>query len=167
MFEKIKFSRCPVSQWPLQDVIILLNILIWAIHQDLECTPLFPYFNGQFLLQPFFLCIHEHYRQVNFVQSRSQDESLQVTISKLLFFNLHKGWLSIHMGHPFSVPIRRTSHLSSAIPANDTQESVFGHRNCPRRERGSNLVPLAPEESAITTEQPLWPSIFNRSTVFL
>ena len=39
-------------------------------------------------------------------------------------------------------------HFSSVIPANDTIESVFGHRNFPRRERGSNLRLLAPEASA-------------------
>ena len=38
--------------------------------------------------------------------------------------------------------------LSSNIPANDTRESMFGHRNFPRRERGSNLGPLAPEANA-------------------
>ena len=36
-------------------------------------------------------------------------------------------------------------HLSSVIPANDTRESVFGDRNFSRRERESNLGPLAPE----------------------
>ena len=45
------------------------------------------------------------------------------------FFNLHRGWLDLHRGHPVNVPIRRTMHLSSVIPANDTRESVFGHRN--------------------------------------
>ena len=45
-------------------------------------------------------------------------------------------------------------HLSSVIPANDTRESVFGLRNFPRRERGLNLGPLAPEASALTTELP-------------
>ena len=45
-------------------------------------------------------------------------------------------------------------HLSNVIPANDTRESVFGLRNFPRRERGSNLGPLAPEASALTTELP-------------
>ena len=45
-------------------------------------------------------------------------------------------------------------HLSSVIPANDTRESVFGLQNFPRRERGSNLGPLAPEASALTTELP-------------
>ena len=39
-------------------------------------------------------------------------------------------------------------HLSSVIPSNDTRESVFGHRNFSRRERESNLGPLAPEASA-------------------
>ena len=32
------------------------------------------------------------------------------------------------MGHPVNIPIRRTMHLSSVIPVNDTRESVFGHR---------------------------------------
>ena len=39
-------------------------------------------------------------------------------------------------------------HLASVISANDTTESVFGHRKFSRRERGSNLGPLAPEASA-------------------
>ena len=45
-------------------------------------------------------------------------------------------------------------HLSGAIPANDTRKSVFGLRNFPLRERRSNLGPLAPEASALTTELP-------------
>ena len=53
-------------------------------------------------------------------------------------------------------------HLSSVIPANDTRESVFGLRNFPRRERGSNLGPLAPEASALTTELPRLSS-FNKN----
>ena len=65
------------------------------------------------------------------------------------FFNLHRGWLSLHRGHPVYVPIRRTMHLSSVIPANDTRESVFGHRNFSRRERESNLGPLAPEATTL------------------
>ena len=32
------------------------------------------------------------------------------------------------MGHPVNVPIRRTMHLSSVIPVNDTRKSMFGHR---------------------------------------
>ena len=34
-------------------------------------------------------------------------------------------------------------HLSSVnvIPANETRESIFGHRNFPRHEQGSNLGP--------------------------
>ena len=52
-------------------------------------------------------------------------------------------WVTVPaQGHPVNVPIRRTMHLSSVIPANDTRESVFGHRNFPRRERGSKLGPL-------------------------
>ena len=77
---------------------------------------------------------------------------IEITVG---FFNLHKGWLSLHRGHPVNnVPIRRTMHLSSVIPANDTKESVFGLQNFPRRKWGSNLGPLAPEASAITTELP-------------
>ena len=64
------------------------------------------------------------------------------------FFNLHRRWLSLHRGHPVNVPIRRTMHLSSVIPANDTRESVFRHRNFSRRKLESNLGPLAPEASA-------------------
>ena len=37
-------------------------------------------------------------------------------------FNLHKGWLSLHRGHPVNVSIRRSMLLSSVIPANDTRE---------------------------------------------
>ena len=51
-------------------------------------------------------------------------------------------------GRLLNVPIRMTMHLFSVIPAIDTRESVFGHRNFPRRERGSNLGLLAPEASA-------------------
>ena len=39
--------------------------------------------------------------------------------------------LSLHRGHPVkwvNVSIRRTTHLFSVIPANDTKESMFGHR---------------------------------------
>ena len=78
-------------------------------------------------------------------------DHIEITLG---FFNLHRGWLSLHRGHPVNIPIRRTMHLSSVIPANDTRESVFGHRNLPRSERGSNLGPLAPEASALTTELP-------------
>ena len=70
---------------------------------------------------------------------------IEITVG---FFNLHRGWLSLHRGHPVNVLIRRTMHLSSVIPANDTRESVFGHRNFSRHERESNLGPLAPEASA-------------------
>ena len=42
----------------------------------------------------------------------------------------------------FNAPIRRTAHLFSVIPANDRNESMFGHRNFPCRERGSILGPL-------------------------
>ena len=59
------------------------------------------------------------------------------------FYKLHKGWLSLHMGHPFNVPIRRTMNLSSVIPANDTRKSIYGLWNFPRLERESNLGPLA------------------------
>ena len=33
----------------------------------------------------------------------------------------------MHRGPPVNVPIRRTAHLFSDIPANDTKESMFGH----------------------------------------
>ena len=92
----------------------------------------------------------EYHRQVYFVHSRLQDESLQETISKLGFFNLAaQGVLSLHRGHPVNVPIQRTMHLSSVIPANVNRESVFGHQIFPCRERGSNLEPLAPEATFV------------------
>ena len=49
---------------------------------------------------------------------------IEITVG---FSYLHRGWLSLHRGHPVNVPIRRTMHLSSVIPANDTRESVLGH----------------------------------------
>ena len=41
-------------------------------------------------------------------------------------FNLRMGGGG---GAPVNVPIRRTEHLSSVIPANDTKENMVGHRN--------------------------------------
>ena len=38
---------------------------------------------------------------------------IEITVG---FFNMHRGWLSLHRGHPVNVPIRRTMHLSSVIP---------------------------------------------------
>ena len=64
------------------------------------------------------------------------------------------------MGHPVNVPIRRTAHLFSVVPTNDTKESMFGHRNV----SGSNLGPLAPEASALTTELPRFYVITRQST---
>ena len=55
--------------------------------------------------------------------------------------------------------VQRTAHLSSVIPANDTRESLFGHRNVLRREQGKNLEPLTPEANALTTELPCLPVI--------
>ena len=46
---------------------------------------------------------------------------------------------------PVNVPIRRTAHCVHVISANET-EACF---NLPRRRRGSNLGPLAPEASAL------------------
>ena len=43
-------------------------------------------------------------------------ESLDLSVC--LFFDLHRGRLSLHRGHPVNVPIPRTMHLSSVIPAN-------------------------------------------------
>ena len=50
-------------------------------------------------------------------------------------------------------------HLSSVIPANDTRESIFGHRNFPRCKEGLNLEPLAQEASALTTEPPRFQAV--------
>ena len=45
-------------------------------------------------------------------------------------------------------------HLSSVIPAYDTGENSFVLRNFHPHKRGSNLVPLAPEPSVLTSELP-------------
>ena len=37
---------------------------------------------------------------------------IEITVG---FFNLHRGWLSLHRGHPVNVPIRRTMHLSGSV----------------------------------------------------
>ena len=43
---------------------------------------------------------------------------------------------------------------ASVIPANDTRESVFGHRKFPHHKQGLNLGPLAPEASAQPVSYP-------------
>ena len=50
--------------------------------------------------------------------------------------------------------MQQTVHFVRVITANDTKRSVFGHQTFPRLPRGSSLVPLAPETSALTTELP-------------
>ena len=45
---------------------------------------------------------------------------IEITVG---FFNLHKGWLSLHRGHSVNILIWRTMHLSSVVPANDTEET--------------------------------------------
>ena len=66
-------------------------------------------------------------------------------------------WFFNHRGHPVNVPNQRTAHLFSAIPANDTKESMFRHWNF--SSRGSNLGvgPLAPEASVPATELSRFP----------
>ena len=51
-----------------------------------------------------------------------------------------------------NVPIRRTVRCLHVIPANDTKGSR--PPNNPRRRRGSNPGPLAPEAGVLTTEVP-------------
>ena len=53
----------------------------------------------------------------------------------LLEFQESSG-LSMHRGPPVNVPIRRTAHLISVIPENDTKESMFGHQNFSSLARG-------------------------------
>ena len=90
----------------------------------------------------FFSLTGEYYRQV-YLYSWLQDESQQVTISKLLQgFLTCTGVIFPAQGNPVNVPIRRTMRLSCVIPAKDTRESGFCHQNFPRRERGLNLGPL-------------------------
>ena len=67
-------------------------------------------------------------------------------------------WLSLHRGHPVNFPIQRTAHCIHVMPANDTNESMFGHRKFPCISLGSIKVPLALEASALTTEIPRFPA---------
>ena len=50
-------------------------------------------------------------------------------------------------GPPVNVPIQRTAHLFSVIPANDTKESMFGHQNVSSPAAGIKPDNLAPEAS--------------------
>ena len=50
-------------------------------------------------------------------------------------------------GPSVNVPIQRTAHLFSAIPANDTKESMFGHQNVSSPAAGTKPDNLAPEAS--------------------
>ena len=119
-------------------------------------APMPPQLCSGYNIQPFFLSLYTArarfralsagvYCTLRVAGWKPTSNHIEITVG---FFNLHRGWLSLHRGHPVNVPIRRTMHLSSVIPANDTRESVFGHRNFSRRERESNLGPLAPEASA-------------------
>ena len=71
------------------------------------------------------------------------------------------------------VPIRRTMHLSSVIPANDTRESVFGNRNFPPRQRGSNLgtlsfsFPLRMEQDCVPGTSVFFVSVTYRTALLL
>ena len=42
---------------------------------------------------------HGHYPQVYYVHFRPTSNHIKITVG---FFNLHKGWLSLHMGHPLA-----------------------------------------------------------------
>ena len=73
-----------------------------------------------------------------------------VTSHKPCNITLCRVLYNVTSGKPCNIiPIRRTMHLSSVIPANDTKESVFGQRNFSRHEWESNLGPLAPEASGL------------------
>ena len=50
-------------------------------------------------------------------------------------------------GPPVNVPIQRTAHLFSVIPANDIRESMFGHKNVSSPTAGINRDTPAPEAS--------------------
>ena len=90
-----------------------------------------------------------------FVHSGIQDESLQVTISKLLYGSLTcTAGDFLHRGHSVNVPNQRTAHLFSVIPANDTKESMFKHWNF---SGNLGVEPLAPEASVLATELPRFP----------
>ena len=62
----------------------------------------------------------EHYRQVTLYHPECRMKAYSNHIEIIIgYFNLHKGWLSLHRGHPVNFRIRRMIHLSSVIPAND------------------------------------------------
>ena len=97
-----------------------------------------------------------------------QDESLQVT----MFFSTW-GWLSRHRGPPANVPIRRTAHLFSVILANDTKESMFGHRNFSSPAAGMEPMTSSTEDQCFNhpcenkkqlcvkaVEKPAFPQLF-------
>ena len=118
------------------------RVLLASLSQDSFCLSFFLYILPDARFRALSAGVHCTLRVAGW---KPTSNHIEITVG---FFNLHRGWLSLHRGPPVNVPIRRTMHLSSVIPANDTRESVFGHRNFSRRERESNLGPLAPEASA-------------------
>ena len=54
---------------------------------------------------------------------------------------------SPYTGPPVNVPIQRTAHLFSVIPANDAKESMFGHQNVSSPAAGIKPDNLAAEAS--------------------
>ena len=69
------------------------------------------------------------------------------------FFNKHGGGAdSPCTGPQVNVPIQRTAHLfsTSVIPANDTKESMFGHKNVSSPAAGIKPDILASEASMCT-----------------
>ena len=128
--------------WSLESFPFLLSFLLCCLLADswmlwesgIPCSSFFL----SILPDPLSSIIARSTCTLRVVEWKPTSNHIEITVG---FFNLHRG-------HPVNVPIRSTMHLSSVIPANDTRESVFRHRNFPRHEWGSKLGPLAPEASA-------------------
>ena len=81
-------------------------------------------------------------RQIVLYTPVLQDESCKTTVGLT-----STGGDSPCTGPPVNVPIQRTAHLFSVIPANDTKESMFGHQNVSSPAAGIKPDNLAPEAS--------------------
>ena len=117
----------------------LIQVVIWHVNVAAINDPLYCGGWGYLSFLSFFIYCQTLFRVLSagvlctlrVAGWKPTSNHIEITVG---FFNLHKGWLFLHRGHPVNIPIRRTMHLSSVIPANDTRESMFGHPNFPRRE---------------------------------
>ena len=81
------------------------------------------------------------------------------------------GWFSLHSGgeggwggSSSDVPIRRTAHCFHVMPANDTKESVLGHRNTLDYAYWIDPDTASCRGKCSTTELPVTSVVFRRSS---